>query len=175
MLNSLFTAHFLNVPLQNLYSFQNTPKYELVFTGHRLSYHYDWGCLPHACPSIAPPPLFCRSCMAYTSVVDTPFLCSCAACQSCRATILHLNSTRSISFHAVQSPCYSVTGHAISICHRCVSYNVYGFHRSFSHLLYCLASFVCLCTRQRHCIRDSHRLLFSLAHPRILRFVSNAL
>lgn len=48
-----------------------------------------------------------------------------------------------------------------------------GSYRSFDFSL--LFSFVCLCTRKRHCIRDSHRLLSSLAHPRILHFVSHVL
>ena len=48
------------------------------------------------------------------------FLRSCAVAASCCATSPLLNSTRSISFNAVLSLCYSVKGHAIGICHQCV-------------------------------------------------------
>lgn len=75
---------------------------------------------PHTCPSIVPPPLFCRSCLAFTSLLMLLFLRSCAVAASCCATSPLLNSTRSISFNAVLSLCYSVKGHAIVICHQCV-------------------------------------------------------
>lgn len=79
------------------------------------------------------------------------FLRSCAVAASFCATSPLLNSTRSISFNAVLSLCYSVKGHAIGICHQCVPSWCLAL-TAHSPIFSVALPPVCLGTRQRFCI-----------------------
>lgn len=118
---------------------------------------------PHTCPSIVPPPLFCRSCLAFTSFIDasiSPLMCS-GRVMLCHESPLKQHSVNFLQCCAIPMLQCERTRHWHLPSVRPLM--VPGSYRSFSHLLCSLAAWFVWVHARGSASSESHLRLIACA------------